>query len=63
MIIVNVKKNGGIEKALKTYKYRLYKSEQTLEYMDNTEFTKPSSKKRKMRKKAEYSQKKRTENE
>lgn len=61
MIIIDVKKHGGIEKALKTYKYKVFKSNIHNELRERQEFKKDSVKKRENKLKAKYAQKKKTE--
>lgn len=53
MLIINVE-NGNIEKALKTYKYKVNKTKQTKFLRDQKEFVKPSVTKRKQIQKARY---------
>ena len=55
MLIINVE-NGNIEKALKTYKYKVNKTKQTKTLRDQKEFVKPSVIKRKQIQKAKYIQ-------
>jgi small subunit ribosomal protein S21 len=61
MLIVKV--NGNIEKALKTLKNKVIKTQQVQELQKRTEFVKPSVKRRTEIKDAIYRQKKRTEAE
>lgn len=61
MIIIDVKKSGGIEKALKQYKYKVFKSNIHNELRDRQEFEKDSVKKRQMKLRAKYKQKKQDE--
>jgi small subunit ribosomal protein S21 len=57
MIIVEVKNANSLESALKTYKFKVYKSKQNEILRDRQEFKKPSVKKRAQVKKAKYLQK------
>lgn len=57
MIIVQVKNENSIESALKTYKFKVYKSKQIEVLRKRQEFQKPSVKKRSQLKKAQYLQK------
>lgn len=57
MIIVEVKNANSIEAALKTYKFKVYKSKQNEILRNRQEFKKPSVKKRAQVKKAKYLQK------
>ena len=61
MIIIDVKKNGGIDKALKKYKFKVFKSNIHNELRERQEFKKDSVKKRETKLKAKYAQKKKTE--
>lgn len=62
MLKIEVKK-GNIERALKEYKSKIIKTRQMRDLNDRKEFEKPSVTKRRMKKKGEYRQKKRRENE
>jgi small subunit ribosomal protein S21 len=57
MLIVNVDKRGGIEKALKELKSKVIKTRQNSLLNDRKEFTKKSVKKRQQKIKAIYVQK------
>lgn len=57
MIIVEVKNANSLESALKTYKFKVYKSKQNEILRKRQEFEKPSVKKRAQVKKAKYLQK------
>ena len=57
MIIVEVKNANSLESALKTYKFKVYKSKQNEIVRNRQEFKKPSVKKRAQVKKAKYLQK------
>jgi small subunit ribosomal protein S21 len=57
MIIVPVKNEKSLEQALKTYKFKIYKTKQIQKLQEIQEFTKPSVKKRAQKKKAQYRQK------
>jgi small subunit ribosomal protein S21 len=57
MIIVEVKNANSLESALKTYKFKVYKSKQNEILRNRQEFKKPSVKKRAQVKKAKYLQK------
>jgi small subunit ribosomal protein S21 len=57
MIIVPVKNEKSLEQALKTYKFKIYKTKQIQKLQERQEFTKPSVKKRAQKKKAQYRQK------
>jgi len=61
MIIIDVKKAGGIDKALKQYKFKVFKSKIHDELRDRKEFEKDSVKKRQTKLKAKYVQKKQDE--
>lgn len=61
MIIIDVKKTGGIEKALKQYKYKVFKTNIHNELRERQEFVKDSVKNRQTKLKAKYKQKKQTE--
>jgi small subunit ribosomal protein S21 len=60
MIIVPVKNEKSLEQALKTYKFKIYKTKQIQKLQESQEFTKPSVKKRAQKKKAQYRQKNQT---
>ena len=62
MLIIKVK-NKNIEAALKSYKYKVYKTKQLQNVWDNQEYTKDSVKKREEKKKAIYVDKKRRDSE
>jgi len=62
MLKIEVKK-GNIERALKEYKSKIIKTRQMRDINDRKEYEKPSVKNRRIKKKGEYSQKKRRENE
>ena len=57
MIIVPVKNEKSLEQALKTYKFKIYKTKQIQILQERQEFTKPSVKKRAQKKKSQYRQK------
>lgn len=57
MIIIKVGKNENIEKALKRYKFKVYKTKQIDEIRNRKEYVKKSEKRRKQKQKAEYIQK------
>ena len=57
MIIVPVKNSNSIEQALKTYKFKIYKTKQIQKLQERQEFKKPSVKRRAQIKKAQYKQK------
>ena len=57
MIIVPVKNEKSLEQALKTYKFKIYKTKQIQKLQERQEFKKPSVKKRAQIKKAQYKQK------
>jgi small subunit ribosomal protein S21 len=57
MLIVHVKKNGGIERALKELKSKIIKTKQNSNLNKRKEFTKKSVKKREVLNKATYRQK------
>ena len=57
MIIVHVKNEKSLEQALKTYKFKVYKSKQNEILRKRQEFEKPSVKRRAEVKKAQYLQK------
>lgn len=58
MLIVNVDKRGGIEKALKELKSKVIRTRQNSVLNDRKEYTKKSVKKRQQKIKAIYVQKK-----
>jgi ribosomal protein S21 len=57
MLIVHVKKNGGIERALKELKSKIIKTRQNSNLNKRKEFTKKSVKNREVLNKAIYRQK------
>jgi|TARA_R110000868_G_scaffold60109_1_gene184169 small subunit ribosomal protein S21 len=57
MLIVHVKKNGGIERALKELKSKIIKTRQNSNLNKRKEFTKKSVKNREVLNKATYRQK------
>ena len=57
MLIVHVKKNGGIERALKELKSKIIKTRQNSNLNKRKEFTKKSVKNREALNKATYRQK------
>lgn len=57
MIIIKVGKNENIEKALKRYKFKVYKTKQLDDVRERQEYVKKSEKKRKQKAKAKYIQK------
>jgi small subunit ribosomal protein S21 len=57
MIIIKVGKNENIEKALKRYKNKVYKTKQSLKVRENKTYTKKSEVKRKEKSHAIYVQK------
>jgi small subunit ribosomal protein S21 len=59
MLIIEIKNNGGIEKALKTLKSKVMKTKQQKLLTERKEYTKKSVKERSERLKAIYVQKKR----
>jgi small subunit ribosomal protein S21 len=62
MLKVKVKR-GDINRALKEYKSKIIRTRQMREINDRKEFEKPSVKKRKVKGKGIYKQKKRREND
>jgi small subunit ribosomal protein S21 len=58
MLIIEIKNNGGIEKALKTLKSKVIKTKQQKLLTERKEYTKKSVKERSERLKAIYVQKK-----
>jgi len=62
MLQIKVKK-GNIERALKEYKGKIIRTRQMREINDRKEYEKSSVKNRRIKKKGEYRQKKRRENE
>ena len=62
MLKVKVKK-GNVERASKEYKSKIIRTRQMREINDRKEYEKPSVKNRRVKKKGEYRQKKRRENE
>jgi small subunit ribosomal protein S21 len=61
MIIIDVKKSGGLDRALKKYKYKVTKTKMVEELRERKEFKKKSVERRDEIKKATYIQKKRQE--
>ena len=57
MIIIKVGKNENIERALKRYKYKVYKTKQQDEIRERKYHVKDTEKRRKQKQKAEYIQK------
>jgi small subunit ribosomal protein S21 len=57
MIIVEVKNSNSIESALKTYKFKVYKTKQNEILRNRQEYVKPSVKKRSEKNKAIHIQK------
>lgn len=57
MIVINVEKGEGLEKALKRYKYKVIKTKQIEELRARQEYVKNTTKKREKMKKAKYVQK------
>jgi len=62
MLIIEVK-NKNIESALKTYKYKVYKTKQLQKLREQQEYIKDSVKQREEKKKAIYNDKKRRDSE
>jgi small subunit ribosomal protein S21 len=60
MIIVPVKNSSSLEQALKTYKFKIYKTKQIQKLQERQEYKKPSVKRRAQIKKAQYKQKNQT---
>jgi small subunit ribosomal protein S21 len=58
MLVIEIKNNGGIEKALKTLKSKVIKTKQQKLLTERKEYTKKSVKERSKRLKAIYVQKK-----
>lgn len=57
MIVIKVGNKENIEKALKRYKYKVYKTKQLEKVRERQEYIKKSEKRRKQKQKAEYVQK------
>jgi small subunit ribosomal protein S21 len=57
MIIIQVKNEKSIEQALKSYKFKVYKTKQIQILQERQEYKKPSVKRRAEIKKAQYKQK------
>ncbi len=57
MIIIKVGKNENIERALKRYKFKVYKTKQLDNIRERQQHIKKSEKRRKQKQKAEYIQK------
>jgi small subunit ribosomal protein S21 len=57
MIIVKVKDSKSIERALKLYKFKVYKTKQIQKLQENKEYKKPSVKRRDEIKKSQHKQK------
>jgi small subunit ribosomal protein S21 len=55
MIIVPVKNSSSLEQALKTYKFKIYKTKQIQKLQERQEYKKPS-----VKRKAQYKQKNQT---
>jgi len=62
MLIIKVK-NKNIEAALKSYKYKVYKTKQLEKIREQQEYIKDSVKQREEKKKAIYNDKKRRDSE
>jgi len=60
MIIVHVKNSSSLEQALKTYKFKIYKTKQIQKLQERQEYKKPSVKRRAQLKNAQYRQKNQT---
>ena len=61
MIIIEIKNNENLERALKIYKSKVIKTKQTQKLQERKEFTKPSVVKRTKLLKAIYIQKKKNQ--
>lgn len=59
MIIIEIKNNENLERALKTLKSKVIKTKQNQILFENKEYTKPSVKKRTAKLKAIFSERKR----
>lgn len=57
MIIVHVKNANSLEQALKTYKFKIFKTKQIQKLQERQEFKKPSVKRRTQIQKAKHKQK------
>ncbi len=57
MLIVKVDKKGGIERALKNYKYKVIKTKQLNKLKENRYHEKDTTKRRKQLEKAKYIEK------
>lgn len=57
MIIVHVKNANSLEQALKTYKFKIFKTKQIQKLQERQEYKKPSVKRRAQIQKAKYKQK------
>jgi len=62
MLIVKVKEEGSIEKAIKSLSWKIRKAKQYKDIRKYKEFTKKSTKRREVIKKAKYKQMKYNEN-
>ena len=62
MLKIKVKK-GNIERALKDYKSKIIRTRQMREINERKEYEKPSVKNRRIKKKGEYKERKKRENE
>lgn len=62
MLIIDIKKSGGIERALKELKRKFIKTGQLKELREKQEFVKGSVKRREQVKKAKYKQRMQDEN-
>lgn len=58
MIVIKVGKNENIERALKRYKFKVYKTKQLDKLREKQEYIKKSEKRRKQIQKAKYIEKK-----
>ena len=63
MLIVKIKPGENIEKALKQLKRKVQQTKQVIKLRENERFIKPSVKKRDQKKKAQYIQKLRNQEE
>ena len=63
MLIIKVKKGENIDIALKRYKFKFRKTKVTEELRERMEYKKPSVKRREIKQKAVYKNKKNSENQ
>jgi len=57
MLVIKVKKDENIDRALKRYRYKVIQTKQLVDLKEGREYEKPSQKKRKKMAKAKYIEK------